>query len=63
MNCPIPPAHSIMGLLVCSVAYEFGQWALGSPGSGNMLLQMGMSSFFKKKEPTASLGVDPGLQP
>ena len=36
-------------------------WALGCPGSGNILFQRLMSSFFK--ESTASLRKDPELQP
>ena len=36
-------------------------WALGCPGSGNILLQRRMSFFLK--EPTASLRGDHELQP
>ena len=28
-NCPIPPAHCMLGLLACSEAYEFGQLGTG----------------------------------
>ena len=29
INCPIPPAHCMLGLLACSEAYEFGQLGTG----------------------------------
>ena len=29
INCPIPPAHCMLGLLTCSEAYEFGQLGTG----------------------------------
>ena len=29
INCPIPPAYCMLGLLTCSVAYEFGQLGTG----------------------------------
>ena len=36
----------MLGLLACSEAYEFDSWALGCPGSGNILFQRRMSSSF-----------------
>ena len=29
INCPIPPAHCMLGLLACSEAYEFGEFGTG----------------------------------
>ena len=29
INCPIPPAHCMLGILACSEAYEFGQLGTG----------------------------------
>ena len=29
INCPIPPAHCMLGLLACSEEYEFGQLGTG----------------------------------
>ena len=29
INCLIPPAHCVLGLLACSEAYEFGQLGTG----------------------------------
>ena len=29
INCPIPPAHCMLGLLACNEAYEFGQLGTG----------------------------------
>ena len=29
INCPIPPAHCMLGLLACSEACEFGQLGTG----------------------------------
>ena len=29
INCPIQPAHCMLGLLACSEAYEFGQLGTG----------------------------------
>ena len=29
INCRIPPAHCMLGLLACSEAYEFGQLGTG----------------------------------
>ena len=29
INCPIPPAHCMLGLLACCEAYEFGQLGTG----------------------------------
>ena len=29
INCPIPPAHCMLGLFACSEAYEFGQLGTG----------------------------------
>ena len=45
INCPIPPAHCMLGLLACTEAYEFGQLGTGCTGSGNILFQRRMSSF------------------
>ena len=56
MNCPMPPAHRMLGLPAFGGAYEFGQL-----GSGNILFHRRMSFFFK--EPTASLRGVPELQP
>ena len=32
INCDIPPAYFIFGLLACSEANEFGQFGTGWPG-------------------------------
>ena len=32
VNCPLPPAYCMIGLLACSEAYEFGQLGTGLSG-------------------------------
>ena len=61
INCPIPPAYCMLGLLACSERMSLDSSALGCPGSGNILFQRRMSSFLK--ELTATLRGDHELQP
>ena len=60
MSYPLPPIHCIQGLLACNGRMSWDSWALGCPGSGNILFLRGMSSYFS--EPTASVSGDPELQ-
>ena len=51
INCPIPPAYCMLGLLACSEAYELGQLELGCPDSGNKYtVPKADESFFKKNQ-------------
>ena len=46
IHCPIPQAHCMLGLLAYVVRrMSLDSWALGCPGSGNILFQRRMSSF------------------
>ena len=47
INCPIPPAYCMLGLLASVRRMSLDSWALGCPGSGNILFQRRMSSIFR----------------
>ena len=49
MNCPITQAHCMFPLLTFSWAYELGQLSLSWLGSGNILFQILINSFYKNQ--------------
>ena len=61
MSYPLPPAHCMQGLLHAMGRMSLDNGALGCPGLGNILFLRLMSSYLL--EPTASLSLDPELQP
>ena len=45
INCPIPPAHCLLGLLACSEAYEFGQLGTGLSWFLHVVRRMSLDSW------------------